>query len=353
MDFQKPSTKAGFRPPRHRGMFSRKRAYEALRLDGQLEVLKLNPRLHIATFRHARLGNLVSSYQIEGFAVSRQQAEDAIQGQGADQPVQRDMTAFARRYEEWHERPPPRLTVDLIRRLHGELFTAATLDHGQPGTWKTDVNGVYDVEKHEWVFLATPKEDTVAELEALLRWLDEEALDLPPAWGAAIFFAEFEAIHPFADGNGRIGRLLNLLVLRQLGHENVFLVPLDEGFLARRDAYYTTLATTNSGRDYSTWVDFYTNELARAYERSLDVADVGRRMGADVGPVARDVLEWALAERAESWFKRGDYPNPKGHSQSALTQALASLAAGGVLSAEGERKARRYRLRWDGLTSGA
>ena len=345
---EKPSTRAGFRPPRPFGILSWKEAHEALRLDGKLEQLKLNPRLHIATLNHARLGNLVSSYQIEGFRVSRQEAEEAIRDGGGDRPVHKDMTAFARKYEELHRAPQaPRITVDLIRGLHGALFTPQTLDHGKPGEWKTDVNGIFDQEKGRWVFLATPKEETVAELEALLRWYETEARELPPAWAAAIFFAEFEAIHPFADGNGRIGRLLNLLVLKDLGHENAFLVPLDEGFLARREAYYQTLATSNSGKDYSAWCAFYTRELALAYGRALDAADFARRSGKELKPAAREVLGWVLAEAAESWFKRGDYPNASGYSESALTQALAELAQAGLLHAEGERKARRYKLRWD------
>lgn len=345
---QKPSTRAGFHPPWPSSDLSRREAHESLRLDGKLEQLRLNPRLHIVTLNHARLGNLVSSYQIEGIPVSRQEAEAAIRDGGGERPVQKDMTAFARKYEELHRAPrAPRITVDLIRDLHATLFQPETLDHGRPGAWKTDVNGVFDQEQRRWVFLATRREDTVAELEALLAWYEGEARTLPPAWAAAVFFAEFEAIHPFADGNGRLGRLLNLLVLKDLGHENAFLVPLDEGFLARRDAYYRTLASTNDGKDYAAWAAFYTRELAAAYQRALDAAGFARSSGKDLKPAARELLEWVLADAAESWFKRGDYPNPSGYSESALTQALAQLSRAGLLRAEGERKARRYKLRWE------
>lgn len=345
---QKPSTRHGFRPPAPWGETSRREAHESLRLDGKLEQVRLNPRLHIVTLNHARLRNLVSSYLIEGITVSPQEAEQAIREGTGDRPVQKDMTAFAAKYEEFHRAPrAPRITVDLIRDLHATLFRPETLDLGRPGEWKTDVNGVFDESRGRGVFLATPPEDTVAELEALLAWYEGEARKLPPAWAAAIFFAEFEAIHPSLDGNGRLGRLLNLLVLKDLGHENAFLVPLDEGFLARRDEYYRTLASTNDGEGHSAWVAFYTRELAAAYGRALDAADFARRAGNELKPAARGLLEWVLADAAASWFKRADYPNQAGYSDSALTQALAELARAGLLEARGERKARRYKLRWD------
>lgn len=345
---QKPSTLGGFRPRAPTDEASRREAHESLRLDGKLEQVRLNPRLHIARLNHARLDNLVSSYHIEGIAVSRQEAEEAIRDGTGERPVQKDVSAFARKYEEMHRAPrAPRITVGLVRDLHATLFHPGTLDQGRPGEWKTGTNGVYDPDRGRWVFLATRPEDTEAELEALLRWYEGEARKLPPAWAAAIFFAEFEAIHPFADGNGRLGRLLNLLVLKDLGHENAFLVPLDEGFLARRETYYRTLATTNDGRDHSTWVAFYTHELALAYGRALGSAGFARDSGKGLKPAARQLLEWVLADAAETWFKRGDYPNPEGYSESALTQALAELVQAGLLQPEGERKARRYRLRWE------
>jgi hypothetical protein len=344
-DLQKPSTRDGFRPPRIRGLTARRLAMEALRLDGQLDVLRVHPRIHLSTFRHARMENALSTYEIEGFHVGRDEAERAFRGEKTVRPVARDVAVFAKKYEELHSAiPTPRITLKLIRDLHASLFTADTLDSGAPGAWKTKPNGVYDTHRQQWVFHATPPEDTEAELAALLRWFEDEAPDLPPAWAAALFFAEFEAIHPFPDGNGRIGRLLNLLALKHLGHENAFLVPLDQGFLARQDA------TTNDGQDLSAWAEFYGRELVAAYKRALDWSDRGRNYGKPLRPLAREVLEWALVEAPERWFRRGDHPNPHAYSDSALTQALAELVGAGLLESEGERKARRYRLR---VTPGA
>lgn len=345
MDFEKPATSGGFHPPRPFSFIGRRLAAECLRLDGKLDVLRIHPRLHLNAFRHARLENAVSTYQIEGYPVEREEAAQAIRQPSTVRPLARDVAAFMRKYEELHMlRSPPRITLGLIRDLHASLFTQVTLDHGGPGEWKKTQNGVYDVERGRWVFLATPPEATEAELQALLAWYEADAQDLPPVWAAAIFFAEFEAIHPFPDGNGRLGRLLNLLVLRQLGHENAFLVPLDQGFLARREAYYRALATTNAGRDYSTWIEFYAQELAAAYQRALDWSERGRNYGRPIRPLAREVLEWALVDAPDRWFRRSDHPNPHAYSDSALTQALAELVGAGLLEAQGERKARRYRL---------
>ena len=347
---QKPSTKGGFRPaiPQHRYLYEQ--SAEILRLDGQLGDAHTHRRLRQITYRMTRLGNLVSSFQIEGIQIDRAAAARALAGNKADTPYEEDIARFGALYDELHEADEmPKLTPDTIRQWHERLFTKQSLDQGAPGEWKTDVNGVWDAAKGDWVFTATPKDDTIPELEALLQWHENEAYKMPAPMAAAIFFAEFESIHPFPDGNGRLGRLLNLWALKRNGLKNAFLAPIDERFKRSRDRYYAALYTTNTGESYADYCGYYFAELRAAYERSQYLGRLDEVFNELSRLSARNVLQWILSSRADDWFKRGDYPNDEDVSDATLTNILAELTELGFIEARGERKGRQYRLNWNAI----
>lgn len=347
---QKPSTRAGFRPPLPTPPFPFREAQACARLDGQLDDAHIHPRLRRITYNITRLGNLVSSFQIEGIDITRKDAAIALRGGEVGTPYQQDIAAFGKLYEELHDASTlPRLTPELILSWHARLFTRQTLDHGSPGAWKTGTNGVWDNEKNDWVFIATPPADTIPELEALLNWYAEEAFRLPAAMAAAIFFAEFEAIHPFADGNGRIGRLVHLHTLKQLGLQNAFLVPIDERFKRAKEQYYAALKTTNSGTNYADWIGYYLRELRAAYEQALRLGRLDEIFGNLPRASANGVLQWILAYRGDEWFQRSDYPNEEKLSGATLTTILGELHDMKLLEAKGEKKGRKYRLDWDAI----
>lgn len=349
---QKPSTKAGFRPPIPQSRYLYEQSAEILRYDGQLGEAYTHKRLRNLAYKITRLGNLVSSFQIEGIQIDRANAARALAGKKADTPYEADIARFGALYDELHDADEmPRLTPQMIREWHARLFTKESLDHGVPGEWKSDVNGVWDAAKGDWVFTATPEEDTIPELEALLAWHDAEAYKLPAPIAAAIFFAEFESIHPFPDGNGRLGRLLNLWALKRNGLRNAFLAPIDERFKRSRDRYYTALSTTNTGESYADYCGYYTAELRTAYERAQYLGRLDSVFNELSRPSARHFLQWILSSRSDDWFKRGDYPNEEDVSDATLTNVLAELSDIGFLEARGERKGRQYRLDWDAVLS--
>lgn len=346
---QKPSTRGGFHPPIPGRPFLFREAQECARLDGHLDEARIHPRLRRITYNITRLGNLVSSFQIEGIDISRTDAAAALRGK-AETPYQQDIAAFGKLYDSLYEaKDLPRLTPELIREWHEQLFTPESLEQGKPGEWKTGINGVWNDEKHDWVFTATPPADTVLELEALLTWYHEEAYRLPAALAAAIFFAEFEAIHPFADGNGRIGRLLNLFALKQLGLHNAFLTPIDERFKLAKDRYYAALESTNTGESYADYLGFYLHELKDAYGQAQHLGRLDELFDNLPRASAKGVLQWILAYRADDWFQRSDYPNEEKVSAGTLTTILGELHAMKILEAKGEKKGRRYRLDWDAI----
>ena len=346
----KPDTSKGFRPSVTPSSDVLSRSVESLRLDGRLDSAVLSPSIHQLILAMARIRNVVSSLRIEGQAVDILAARHVLDTEKPRTPEEKEVLLLSKAYEELHSaQRPPRLSTDYILGLHRRFFPEGLgLEAGPVGRLKEAPNVIYSVTEGRMVFEATPPERTEAELESLIKWADEDAGMLPPAVAAALFFAEFQAIHPFGDGNGRVGRFLNLMLLRQLGHRNVCLVPIDGRFFRTRNRYYEALRTTNAGRSYHVWCRYYSEQLKRAYELAVSRADLRPILDRFPRGSTRSLLEWCLSGGG-GWFGRSGFPNPRGYSQPAVTSSLAELVRAAVLDTQGEKRGRRYRLSTDFL----
>ena len=213
------------------------------------------------------------------------------------------------------------------------------------GILKPEQNYIINTESGSLRFTPTPPERTEKELEALFAWLADSKFSLPAPVVASLFFAEFEAIHPFMDGNGRMGRLLNIAVCVALGLRKAALIPLDTRFFRTSEHYYEFLGTTKAGADYHHWARYYVGEMQEAYKAAAKQANLGPFVSKFSRESTRRVLRWVL-QGTRAWFSRSDYPNPKRYSQPAIWSALDELCDAGVLEKTGEKRGgRRYRLR--------
>ena len=103
----------------------------------------------------------------------------------------------------------------------------------------------------------------------LLQWWNKDARELSPVRRSAILHYRFEAIHPFADGNGRTGRALALWELYRRGFDTHHIFAVDEYYWEDRPRYYAELASVNeSGEDLTAWLEYCTQGLAQTLERA-------------------------------------------------------------------------------------
>ena len=341
---RKGDTSKGFAPKCHVDDSMRSPARHAFRLDGQLDKGVLSPNLHQLILTMARVRNVVSSMLMEGIRVDLAAARAVVESGKPTTDNEEQVLRFAERYRWIHETPADKLPepdLKLAKTLHKELF-AGHDDYG-PGQVKDGPNAIVEPITGRILFECTPPERVEAEMAALQAWLKAKSeSELEPVV-AAIWFAEFEAIHPFRDGNGRLGRLLNLLVLKKLGLQNIVLVPLDARFYHNRDRYYDRLSATNDGVMWHVWARHYCKELEAAYRQAASMGDLQAVLDRQTSKPTRAMLEWILLG-GNAWFARGDYPNPKKFSDVALTKALAALTQQGVLEAKGEKRGRKYRV---------
>jgi Fic family protein len=347
----KPDTSAGFRPSIPKGAEFESANRATLRLDGRLEAGVLGPSIHHLLLGMARLRNVVSTLRIEGEEIDLEGARRAFELQKAETPAEEQTLRLCKEYTRIHslrQGEIPDLSIPYILDLHKRMF-GGVHPEAAPGRLKTRPNGVGDTMTGRITFRATPPERTRKELEQLLLWYEQARHKAGPVSVAAIFFAEFEGIHPFHDGNGRIGRLLSLVCLKQLGLENIALTPLDGRFYHTHAEYYDRIASTNNGRSYVPWTRYYGHQLLKAYQIAVRRSDLKGLIEAQTRPSTRRVFEWVLSRDA-GFFASSDYPNPARLSTESIQKALGRLVVEGVLEPRGERRGRRYRMTTDFLT---
>ncbi len=112
-----------------------------------------------------------------------------------------------------------------------------------------------------------PGADLEARLRDLVRWMQADHSDqIDPVVAAAMGHYEFEALHPFNDGNGRLGRLLIVLQLYASGVLTEPTLSVSTWFEARRSEYYNALLGVSTDGDWSTWIEFFALGLAESAE---------------------------------------------------------------------------------------
>lgn len=344
MPTNKPDTSHGFHPTLGLSEDIVRPAWNALRLDGRLETRLLSTQLQQVVLGMARLRNAVSSLRMEGEVVELDRARAMLDGRAPSSPTEEGFIRLAKAYESLGQgAPSPPLSIDGIVRQHKQLFEGV-LGSAPAGELKTAQNSIFSQGTGRPVFLPTPPDRVGAELDALFSWYRDQRFLNPPVVSAALFFAEFQAIHPFGDGNGRLGRFLNVAILRDLGMKRVSTVPIDLRFFRSSDHYYEMLATTNTGTEYSLWSRYFVGEIEHAYQIADRQANLSPVVNQFTRATTRSVLRWILAG-AGGWFGRGDYPNRGKYSAQAIWGSLNELRRANILEARGERRGRRYRLR--------
>lgn len=120
-------------------------------------------------------------------------------------------------------------------------------------------------------FEAPPREGLEDQLENFLQWFNHPPARLDPLLRAGISHLWFETLHPFDDGNGRVGRAVTDRALAQAEGRSVRLYSLSAAFLARRNEYYDALENAQRGEpDITVWLEWFLDALQTALEQALD-----------------------------------------------------------------------------------
>lgn len=243
-----------------------------------------SPRLR----RQHRIRSIQASLAIENNSLSLEQVTAVLAGKPVLAPpreVQEVRNAFAayERMGQWKAS-----SVNDLLDAHGVLM-AGLLD--APGCWRSGGVGIY---RGERLLQMAPPASRVPKLMAdLLAWLGRG--EAHPLVASCAFHYEFEFIHPFADGNGRLGRLWQSLILSAWQPLLAWL-PVETVVRDRQDAYYAALAASDQASAATPFVEFMLDALAAALREALAAEAAGTDQVSDqVTDQVADPVERLLA----------------------------------------------------------
>lgn len=164
------------------------------------------------------------------------------------------------------------LSARLLREIHAKLMTGAAGGARAPGEFRRTQNWIGGTRPGNAHFVPPPPDRLARCLSALELFLHDKPARTPPLIKAALAHVQFETIHPFLDGNGRVGRLLITLILCV---ENVLRQPLlylSLYFKQHRAAYYRKLDRVRTDGDWEGWCEFFADGVIETATSAYEAA---------------------------------------------------------------------------------
>ena len=234
---------------------------------------ELVPNINVYIKMHIRTEANKSS-KIEGTKTSIE--EDLMRVEDVD-PEKRDDHVEVSNYVKALEHGISRITNDqfplclrLIREMHEILMQSARGEHKAPGEFRRSQNWIGGSKPSSAHFVPPTVPDMEAALSDFEKFLNNDSNNVPHLIKAAIAHYQFETIHPFLDGNGRVGRLIIPLYLLSKGVISKPCFYISDYFESNREYYYIGLDKPRIDNDLVHWVKFF---LSAAIDTAESVKD--------------------------------------------------------------------------------
>lgn len=305
------------------------------------------PELLRQLSEHARIASITASNAIEGVVVGTERAEQIAEGarryrnrNEREFAGYRDATDMLMRLDSYEP-----LGVPFVLHLHRLLF-----DHGggNGGHLKTDPNLIvsYEEGRKEVVFTPPPPEETEFLLSELLVRYEAAKREggTHPLLLVGALALDFLAIHPVADGNGRLARLLTMHELLTCGYGVARYVSVEQRVYESKNSYYASLYASQrewreGGHDVWPWVSYLCRVLAGAYD---DFERRASAAGDEKGSKQERAREYVLRQ-APAEFRRRDVEKAlPGISAATIRLVLAELRDEGKIRPDGSGRGARW-----------
>jgi Fic family protein len=164
------------------------------------------------------------------------------------------------------------LSLRLIREIHGKLLAGGRGAEKEPGEFRRSQNWIGGSRPGKAFFVPPPAERLTELLGPLEKFLHDDPVKTPTLLKAALVHVQFESIHPFLDGNGRVGRLLITLIL--CGEQALAqpLLYLSLYFKQNRTRYYDLLQRVRTDGDWESWVRFFLDGVEETAVQAVALA---------------------------------------------------------------------------------
>jgi Fic family protein len=248
------------------------------------------------------------------------------------------------------------LTHEMLWHWHSMLFKGSS-GIADCGTYRTHAEPMQIVSNRHGsqrvFFEAPPSERVFREMAGFIDWFNSTNAPGSILGRAAIAHIHFESIHPFEDGNGRIGRVLVEKILSQ-GVGRPVLIAISRMLEKRKKEYYSALEKCNRTLDVQHWVEFFSDVILQAHEESISLlyfliekSKMLSALSGQINPRQTKVLLRMFAEGPDG-FKGGlsaeNYIAITKTTRATATRDLTDLVEKGALVKSGELRHTRYRL---------
>ncbi|RVE98718.1 Fic family protein [Sinorhizobium meliloti] len=332
------------------------------RLDG---VSILLPNKELFLYMYVRKEAVLSS-QIEGTQSTLSDLlrfeTEAISGEPVDdiREVSNYVDAMMFGLERMRQLP---LSLRLIREMHQRLLDSGRGGRRSPGEFRTSQNWIGGTRPGNAMFVPPPANEVMTCLGDWERFIHEETPSIPPLIKAGLIHVQFETIHPFLDGNGRLGRLLITLFLCATGVLQQPLLYLSLYFKSRRPDYYRLLQEVREYGTWEAWLEFFLDGVAETADQAFETANrIARLFHDDRERIVREsertgsVLQIHEIMRTSPYLTAASAAKRSGLTVPTVNAALDQLQRLGVVEeATGRRRGRVfvYRAYMDILSDGA
>ncbi len=252
------------------------------------------------------------------------------------------------------------LSEEMLFRWH-KMIVSGRRDLKQVGGFRTGTEPMQIVSgrvpEPRVHFEAPPSSRVPSEMSRFFHWFTQTNVGaerpLPALTRAAVAHLYFESIHPFEDGNGRIGRAISEKSLAEsLGEPT--LIALAGTILLRRKNYYEALEAANKGNEITNWITWFAAIVIEAQRRTtalaeflIDKTKLLDRLKGELNERQTKALLRMFREGPEGFqggLSAGKYTTITGASPATTTRDLSDLVSKGALMREGELRHARYRL---------
>jgi Fic family protein len=324
------------------------------RLYGKLSAEKLIPSLSLLLSQENQILATHYSTSIEGNPLSPQDVTNVVLGDHvpttkSEKEVKNYFEIITKLPDLARDKTP--ITVELTEKLHKILMKGIERD----GLGKIRNGPVFVGHKTEVEIVVkhNPPFHTATEIKAALNdlyeWLREEK-ELHPLMKAAIFHHQFAYIHPFFDGNGRLGRILTTYFLLLEHYEVSKFFVIDDYYDIDRHLYSDVLHSADSG-DKTSWIEYFLEGIASSLQGAIARIDELRRHHLDhlegekrvlVTPREEEVLQIIINKKA---IKTSDIEKAFEVTRQQAHSLLSSLVGKKLLKKYGSTKMSYYKLR--------
>ena len=288
--------------------------------------------------RGNRIKTIQASLAVEQNTLTLEQVTAVIEGKtvlGLPKEIQEVRNAFAayEALEHWHPHHIDDLLAAHALLLHGLIDDA--------GHWRSKGAGIYRGE--QLVHMAPPASQIPRLMADLFEWLAHT--DAHPLIASAAFHYEFEFIHPFGDGNGRIGRLWQTLILSHWQPMLAFL-PVETVIKHRQQTYYQLLTESDQKSDCSAFIEFLLQAIEDSLQEAINTQPDTEKMRVETQVQMRvktpDVILQQLS--ANPHMTLAEVAKQIGKSVTTVERTVAKLKLQGRLAFIGPKKGGRWQV---------